>query len=244
MSIDLNWETVTGGPDGLELAHKIRDFIHTKFQSVPLPRFIKSVTVHDFEFGTIPPEVELKDITDPLPDFYEETSDDVDSDDDDDAGRNDPHDPGQVPPELRATGERRRRTEVSLAGASTAHLPPHLNIPGSSARSTTNLNDLGSPFLGVSTPGIPGGTSNLNYFHSHLASGLSGTQTPLAAVAGAHHLGNSWLDSGHGHSASAPNLHQQFARNGNGNGGEMAFQRGHSRHTSQSSISIVEFPPW
>src|SRR5690349_25093023 len=77
MSIDLNWETVTGGPDGQELADKIRDFIHTKFQSVPLPRFIKSVTVHDFQFGTIPPEIELKDITDPLPDFYE---DHVDSD--------------------------------------------------------------------------------------------------------------------------------------------------------------------
>ncbi len=69
MSIDLNWETLTTGPDGLDLAHKIRDFIHIKFQAVPLPRFIKSVTVHDFEFGSIPPELELKDITDPLPDF-------------------------------------------------------------------------------------------------------------------------------------------------------------------------------
>ena len=53
--------------------------------------------------------------------------------------------------------------------------------------------DIGSPFLGVSTPGIPGGTSNLNYFHSQLATGLSGTQTPLAAVAGAH-LPNGWPD--------------------------------------------------
>ncbi len=85
MSIDLNWETLTTGPDGLELAHRIRDFIHAKFQSVPLPRFIKSVTVHDFEFGSIPPELELKDITDPLPDFYEETPDaDGDSDDEGD----------------------------------------------------------------------------------------------------------------------------------------------------------------
>ncbi|KAL9008154.1 MAG: hypothetical protein Q9180_009535, partial [Flavoplaca navasiana] len=35
------------------------------------------------------------------------------------------------------------------------------------------------------TPGIPGGTSNLSYFHLPLSStGLSGTSTPLAAVAG------------------------------------------------------------
>ncbi|KAJ2988548.1 hypothetical protein NUW58_g3916 [Xylaria curta] len=72
MSIDLNWETLTGGPDGAALAERIRDFIHVKFQAVPLPRFIKSVTVHEFAFGQIPPSVVLKDICDPLPDFYEE----------------------------------------------------------------------------------------------------------------------------------------------------------------------------
>ncbi|KAK4444310.1 hypothetical protein QBC34DRAFT_415561 [Podospora aff. communis PSN243] len=225
MSIDLNWETVTGGPDGLELAHKIRDFIHTKFQSVPLPRFIKSVTVHDFEFGTIPPELELKDITDPLPDFYEENSDVDDSESDGD-GNDENDSDAQVPEGLKAAADRRRRF-----GAGTSHLPPHLSIPGTSTRSTTQLNDLGSPFLGVSTPGIPGGTSNLNlnYFHSQFANGLSGTQTPLAAVASAQHLNNAW-----------PEPTQQQARHG---GGFEPSQRGHSRNPSQSSISIMDFNP-
>ncbi|KAF7846223.1 hypothetical protein BT93_L4810 [Corymbia citriodora subsp. variegata] len=37
------------------------------------------------------------------------------------------------------------------------------------------------------TPGILGGTSNLGYFHLPLSAGLSGTTTPLAAVAGAQY---------------------------------------------------------
>ena len=80
MSIDLNWETLTTGTDGEALAEKIRDFVHEKFQTVTLPRFIKGVTVHAFEFGSIPPDIELKDICDPLPDFYEETEDDLEED--------------------------------------------------------------------------------------------------------------------------------------------------------------------
>ncbi|EQL02297.1 phosphatidylinositol-4-phosphate 5-kinase fab1 [Ophiocordyceps sinensis CO18] len=84
MSIDLNWETLTSGPDGEALAERIRAFIHDKFQTVPLPRFIRSVNVHGFDFGSIPPELELKDITDPLPDFYEQDLDHDDDEDDDD----------------------------------------------------------------------------------------------------------------------------------------------------------------
>lgn len=262
MSIDLNWETVTGGPDGQELAHRIRDFIHNKFQDVPLPRFIKSVTVHDFEFGSIPPEIELKDITDPLPDFYEEqpgidSSEESDSEDEivyeneADYNNNTLDDPPvEQYGRMRGASEasRRRLTVNSSTGSNrngtgpnagrVAYLPPHLNpnYPGSGNNSSQSLDraegryyrdhghhgshghhpataggglgqgpihgtnhhhaDLGSPFLGVSTPGIPGGTSNLNlhYFTSQFTAGLSGTQTPLAAVAGAaHQRGPSWI---------------------------------------------------
>lgn len=207
MSIDLNWETLTTGPDGEALAHSIRDFIHTKFQSVPLPRFIKSVTVHDFEFGTTPPELELKDITDPLPDFYEENleADDEDSDSDsEDDGRHFDHELGGdgtgVPEELIAASEKRRRNGQ---GPRLTAIPPHIStagLAGSPFRGgpLAPMQDLGSPFLGTSTPGIPGGTSNLSYFHSHLMGGPSGTQTPLAAVAGAH-LGNNSHHHHHNH---------------------------------------------
>jgi distribution and morphology protein 12 len=245
MSIDLNWEAVTGGPDGQELAGQIRDFIHTKFQSVPLPRFIKSVTVHDFQFGTIPPEIELKDITDPLPDFYE---DHVDSDLASDSDGEEDEASSQV---LNARRRRQEEPGVLAGGSRNADfLPPHLTLGGPGGGSSRN-GDIGLPFMRVSTPGIPGGTANLHYFHSPLASGLSGTQTPLAAVASAHHLNTAhWLE-GHGHSSSVPNLHNYAAAKfGNFDAQARQQQTGghsestsHSRNPSQSSISIADFNP-
>src|SRR4051812_44709440 len=78
MSIDINWDTITGGADGSARAEAIRAFIHDRFQQVTLPRFIRSVHVHSFDFGSVRPEIEIKDICDPLPDFYEEDEDDPD----------------------------------------------------------------------------------------------------------------------------------------------------------------------
>ncbi|KAF3764737.1 hypothetical protein M406DRAFT_259384 [Cryphonectria parasitica EP155] len=253
MSIDLNWEALTGGPDGEALAHSIRDFIHTKFQSVPLPRFIKSVTVHDFEFGTTPPELELKDITDPLPDFYEENS----AADDEDSEEDDEDDEGRPPPPT-----------MMAPGARLSAIPPHIttSFPGGHMRGMSSVpQDLGSPFLGTSTPGILGGASNLSYFHSHLAGGLSGTQTPLAAVAGAQ-LGNNGNNHHHYHhylhqqqqqqqswqqhvpadtaggsysplSVSTAAFPDQAARNASVDGRAPS----HSRNPSQSSISVADF---
>ncbi|TVY49849.1 Mitochondrial distribution and morphology protein [Lachnellula occidentalis] len=192
MSIDLNWETLTSGPDGIALAEKIRDFIDGKFQTITLPRFIKSVNVHNFEFGSISPEIELKDLCDPLPEFYEETEDNYGNDGEDE----DEEEGWSVKSEQHETlRERRRldRAERTNGAGQATQLAPYINTRLSGVRSTHTLGDLGSPFLGVSTPGIPGGTSNLGYFHSHLTSGLSGAHTPLAAVAGAH-LPNGWPD--------------------------------------------------
>jgi distribution and morphology protein 12 len=88
MSIDINWDTLTGGTDGTARAETIRAFIHDKFQQVTLPRFIRSVHVHSFDFGNAAPEIEIKDICDPLDDFYEDDEDYEDDDEDaDDAAR-------------------------------------------------------------------------------------------------------------------------------------------------------------
>lgn len=209
MSIDLNWSTVTTGPDGIALAETIRSFIHDRFQTITLPRFIKSVKVHAFEFGAIPPEIELKDICNPLPDFYEQDSDEEYSEEEEE---NDPknHLPASNSAEAKSLRDRRRaEKERTGHGPSKGGSPAETLFGG---MKPFNPMDQGNPFFGTHTPGISGGTSNLNYFHSHLASGLSGTQTPLAAVAGAH-LPNGWPDysqSGrqkvshhHSHSASS-----------------------------------------
>ncbi|RKF54740.1 Mitochondrial distribution and morphology protein 12 [Erysiphe neolycopersici] len=167
MSIDINWTTLTAGPDGIELTRKIRDFIHDKFQTVPLPRFIKSVKVQTFDFGSISPEIEIKDICDPFPCFYEdvegnESDSENQSSDDNETGHKTYHNKNL---------EERRHNKQDLKN------PEELRR-----------------FLVSGSPGIPGGTSNLNYFHNQLTGGLSGTRTPLAAVAGAHFC-NGWSEN-------------------------------------------------
>ncbi|KAH7313461.1 hypothetical protein B0I35DRAFT_410451 [Stachybotrys elegans] len=197
MSIDLNWETVTSGPDGEALADRIREFIHDKFQAVALPRFIKSVTVHGFDFGTIPPQLELKDITDPLPDFYEEELDDEEESDEGEGEDDTTASTAAYEREGFATMTRKRAgglREEFMRG----EMPGH---------------DFGSPpFLGVSTPGILGGStpgilggSGLNYFQGHLG---TGSHTPLAAVAGAH-LQSSWMGSAATSQLSTPSRSRQ-----------------------------------
>lgn len=197
MSIDINWEKLTGGSDGSARAEAIRAFIHDRFQQVTLPRFIRSVHVHSFDFGSIPPEIEIKDICDPLPDFYEEDEDYPD--DDEDAQPADDRRAGKGP-QTHPTKERRGGAEKTLPRVEQSSLhqprlaPPFGNTLTPGLRTTlAPVEQLGSPFIPrVSTPGIPGGTSNMNYFHLPLGAGLSGTTTPLAAVAGAQLQG--WPD--------------------------------------------------
>ncbi|KAJ4357587.1 Mitochondrial distribution and morphology protein 12 [Didymosphaeria variabile] len=197
MSIDINWETLTGGSDGSSRAESIRAFIHDRFQQVTLPRFIRSVHVHSFDFGSVTPEIEIKDICDPLPDFYEEDEDYPDEDEDAQAD----DDRGAVGgPLTRITKERREGAEkgssnIEYPPLSQSRLaPPFGNTRTPGLRTTlAPVEQLGSPFIPrASTPGIPGGTSNINYFHLPLGAGLSGTTTPLAAVAGAQLQG--WPD--------------------------------------------------
>ncbi|KAM3425398.1 Mitochondrial distribution and morphology protein 12 [Cercospora zeina] len=162
MSIEINWEALTGGPDGEALAETIRDFIHERFQSIALPKLIRSVAVHKFEFGRISPEIVLKDIGDPLPDFYET--------DDDASVLVAPHEQ-----DTSTFAEPRHATTRTARGADGARRQSELDL----------LDRIGSAGLARgTTPGVLGATTNLGYFHLPLSAGLPGTQTPLAAVAG------------------------------------------------------------
>lgn len=207
MSIDINWDTITGGTDGSARAEKIRAFIHDRFQQVTLPRFIRSVHVHSFDFGNVPPEIEIKDICDPLPDFYEEDKDFSDEEHDLD-GADDPGDghdatSGQTKHVSRDRRMRDANKEVPHIVDRTSRqasvAPSYLHGRPTAFRHPTE--QLGFPR--VSTPGIPGGTSNLNYFHLPLSAGLSGATTPLAAVAGAQIQG--WLDNPYGRPTTPTN---------------------------------------
>ena len=180
MSIDIDWEGLTTGPEGRELAGSIRDFIHDKFQQVQLPGFIRTVHVHSFDFGKECPVVELKDIGDPLAEFYESDNDSEQDGDESNDGA------------VLASGESQHlvhsdasRNAPALGIAPTFKRPDYIDTRVPVQRSPFMLGEqIATPFLSRSnTPGIPGGTSNLSYFHLPL-SGLPGSHTPLAAVAG------------------------------------------------------------
>jgi len=182
MSIDIDWETITTGPEGIELANSVRDFIHDKFQQVQLPRFIRSVHVHSFDFGKEAPVVDLKDISDPLPEFYE------DEDDDSDVGEAEVDEHVHTEPEPL---KRPPNAQPLANGLAKTAKPNYIDTHLPNLRAGFGHPDqISTPFLSRSntnTPGIPGGTSNFSYFHLPLSAGLSGTQTPLAAVTPAWH---------------------------------------------------------
>ncbi|KAF2127958.1 hypothetical protein P153DRAFT_386935 [Dothidotthia symphoricarpi CBS 119687] len=223
MSIDINWDTITGGADGSDRAETIRAFIHDRFQQVTLPRFIRSVHVHSFEFGSVPPVIEIKDICDPLPDFYEEDEDcsDEEKDGNDasefDDGQRETSDPSSHLSKerpVREMGGRPSHAEEYMS-SHLRSISSHANKPPPGFRpSLAPTEQLGNPlFQKVSTPGIPGGTSNLNYFHLPLGSGLSGSATPLAAVAGAQLQG--WLDNSYAWPSTPTNMRLRHATSTN-----------------------------
>ncbi|KAI9893909.1 MAG: Mitochondrial distribution and morphology protein 12 [Vezdaea aestivalis] len=80
MSIEIDWKRLTTGPDAAALAESIRAFLDDRFQQLPLPHFIRAVRVTGFDLGSVAPEVELKDLGDPLAEFYESDGEDDEAD--------------------------------------------------------------------------------------------------------------------------------------------------------------------
>lgn len=166
--MDIDWETLTTGPDGVSLAETIRDFIHERFRHVQLPRLIRSVTVHSFDLGSTAPQVTLKDISDPLPDFYENDSDESET-----------HDDQRTP-----FGDNESKPIGGHSAAANRH-----NRLNSKDRDVVDRPLVAASQPGFSlaaTPGMLGPNAALNYFQLPLSSRISTTATPLAAVAGAH----------------------------------------------------------
>ena len=212
MSVDIKWETVASGPDGDALAEKIREFIHDKFQQITLPRFINSVHVHSFDFGSVCPEIEIKDVCDPLPDFYdddEESEDGLDSDLKDDRTLRSGHDSSK-----HINKDRLQRLQDQILRSQAPGDRTHVSRIGlrQDALQTPYQSDHFAGFFPRSgTPGIPGGTSNIGYFNLPLG-GLSGTQTPLAAVAsGTPFASAGWNHDLHGSSHPHSSLAAAFS---------------------------------
>lgn len=205
MSVDIKWDTITSGADGEALAERIREFVHDKFQQITLPRFINSVEVHSFDFGSVCPKIEIKDVCDPLPDFYEDDNSDDGLSSDlkaDRTLRSSSHDTS-----TQINQDRLQRLQDQImhgqAPGDTSR-GPQFGLRQKTFQAPYHPDHLAGFFPRSGTPGIPGGTSNIGYFNLPLG-GLSGTQTPLAAVASGNPFASaSWNHDRHGSSAHAP----------------------------------------
>ncbi|KAG5358421.1 Mitochondrial distribution and morphology protein 12 [Yarrowia sp. B02] len=71
MSIDLDWDGMINS-DEIDVAEWLRSLLDKQFQQLDLPRNIRSVSITTLSLGTIPPELEIKHISDPFPEFYAE----------------------------------------------------------------------------------------------------------------------------------------------------------------------------
>ncbi|RHZ54063.1 hypothetical protein Glove_431g28 [Diversispora epigaea] len=66
MSFDIFWEKLDN-----EMAKKVQDILTNHFRnSANKPSFIGDIVISDFHFGTLPPSIEINNITDPFPEFY------------------------------------------------------------------------------------------------------------------------------------------------------------------------------
>ena len=53
----------------------MKAFLNRRFNEIPRPSFLQSIQVTSFNFGSIAPEIEIIDITDPYADYYENYAD-------------------------------------------------------------------------------------------------------------------------------------------------------------------------
>ncbi|CAI2164262.1 7344_t:CDS:2 [Funneliformis geosporum] len=66
MSFDIFWDKLDR-----QVAQKVQDIINEHFRNTNnKPSFIGNIEISDFDFGTLPPSIEIIDVTDPFPEFY------------------------------------------------------------------------------------------------------------------------------------------------------------------------------
>lgn len=69
MSIDINWDKLN---EDNVLNDSIRDFLNDQVQGLELPDYLMNIQVTKFSLGSIAPEIIIRHIGDPFPDFYNE----------------------------------------------------------------------------------------------------------------------------------------------------------------------------
>lgn len=181
MSVEIDWDRLL--EDSENLSESMRSFLDTQFQKLPLPPYIKSLSVTSFSFGTIPPEITIKHITDPFPEFYT-------SEDDETTGEQTSYSQGSR--NHHSNGHHNNHNHSHSHRPSNAPPPPPTPHPPESVRSnSTSLpsysaedpaattNDT-NPFFSTTPPPPLSPNSAPHYFHYPFGSNLLSTiRSPL-----------------------------------------------------------------
>jgi distribution and morphology protein 12 len=66
MSFHINWDLLKSGME----AEQLKQHLNGRFTAIERPSFLGPIEIKSFNFGTVPPEITVENITDPLEDFY------------------------------------------------------------------------------------------------------------------------------------------------------------------------------
>jgi distribution and morphology protein 12 len=66
MSFAINWDLLADG----EIAERLRTWLNDRFDEIDRPSFLGPLKVTELDFGDVPPNIEIKDVCDPIPEFY------------------------------------------------------------------------------------------------------------------------------------------------------------------------------
>lgn len=67
MSVEIDWDNIRGD---LSVNQGVKDFLNSRLQEFELPSYVNNLKVTNFDLGTMPPNVILKQMDDPLDEFY------------------------------------------------------------------------------------------------------------------------------------------------------------------------------
>lgn len=67
MSLEIDWESIRGDPN---VNKSINEFLNLRLQELELPSYVNNLKVTNFDLGAIAPEITLKQMDDPLDEFY------------------------------------------------------------------------------------------------------------------------------------------------------------------------------
>ncbi|KOG99058.1 ERMES complex subunit MDM12 [Saccharomyces eubayanus] len=76
MSFDINWSTLESDN---RLNDLIRKHLNSYLQTTQLPSYVSNLRVLDFDLGKVGPAITLKEITDPLDEFYDSIRDELEN---------------------------------------------------------------------------------------------------------------------------------------------------------------------